>query len=137
VTWFIANCRPSNRSGIGWKFPLMELRPDLSPDAMKKAKAGRRPAHDPKKLLAAIAETTAENPISIAKWAKAIPIPRQTLTDYLPELRVRDGLLQPERAAKHGNASLTKAEKYSRKQGDNYKLPTAENVFPAISGKWA
>lgn len=74
---------------IGWKFPLMELRPDLNPDAMKKAKAGRRKAHDSQELVAAIADSTAENPVSIAVWAKVAKIPRQTLTDYLPGLRAK------------------------------------------------
>jgi len=72
---------------IGWRYPLMELRPDLDPEAMKKAKAGRKKAHDPRKLLAAISDTTAENAVSILAWSKAAGIARQTLTDYLPELR--------------------------------------------------
>jgi len=74
---------------IGWKFPLMELRPDLDPDAMKKAKAGRHKAHDPQELVAAIADSTSENPVSIAAWAKAAKIPRQTLSNYLPGLRAK------------------------------------------------
>jgi hypothetical protein len=74
---------------IGWEFPLMVLRQDLSPDAMKKAKAGRRKAHDPKRLLAAIMDSSAEEPVSIAAWAKSAGLPRQTLADYLPELRSR------------------------------------------------
>lgn len=74
---------------IGWKFPLMELRPDLSPDAMKKARTGRKKAHYPQKLVAAIVDSTAENPVSISAWAKTAGIARQTLTDYLPELRAK------------------------------------------------
>lgn len=75
---------------IGWRYPLMELRPDLSPDAMKKAKAGRRRAHDPEALCAAIAEhNSPENPISISAWAKAAGITRSTLADYLPGLRAK------------------------------------------------
>jgi hypothetical protein len=74
---------------IGWDFPLMELRPDLSPDAMKKARAGRKKAHDPQELVAAIADSTAENPVSISAWAEAAGLARQTLTDYLPELRAK------------------------------------------------
>jgi hypothetical protein len=37
---------------IGWNYPLMEVRPDLHPDAMKKAKGGRHKGHDPLTLLA-------------------------------------------------------------------------------------
>ena len=72
---------------IGWRYPLMVLRPDLSPDAMKKAKAGRKKAYDPRKLLSAISGTSAEKPISILAWSKAAGIARATLSDYLPELR--------------------------------------------------
>jgi predicted transcriptional regulator len=75
---------------IGWRYPLMELRPDLSPDDMKKVKAGRNKAHDPEKLVAAIMDATAENPVSISKWAKAAGIKRQTLQTYLPGLRAKD-----------------------------------------------
>jgi hypothetical protein len=74
---------------MGWKFPLMELRPDLSPDAMKKAKGGRRKAHDPRDLIAFIGDNTVENPISISGWAAAAGIKRQTLSEYLPEMRVK------------------------------------------------
>jgi predicted transcriptional regulator len=74
---------------IGWKFPLMELRPDLDADKMKKAKGGRSKVHDPEKLCAAIAETTVNNPISISAWAKAAGINRTTLNEYLPGLRAK------------------------------------------------
>ncbi|MBI4662162.1 MAG: AAA family ATPase [Verrucomicrobia bacterium] len=74
---------------IGWKFPSMELRPDLDPDSMKKVKAGRRKAHDPRELLTVIVENTAENPVTISAWAEAAGIKRQTLTEYLPGMRSR------------------------------------------------
>jgi predicted transcriptional regulator len=72
---------------IGWKFPLMELRADLDPDNMKKVKGGRLRGHDPRKLLAVIAERDANKPISVSQWANAAGLARQTLTDYLPEMR--------------------------------------------------
>ncbi len=74
---------------IGWNFPLMELRSDLSPDAMKKAGAGRKPEHDPRRLVATIADRTAENPISVSAWATAANVKRQTLQSYLSGLRVK------------------------------------------------
>ena len=74
---------------IGWDFPLMSLRADLSPDAMKKLKGGRPAKHSPEKLLSAIVDTTAGNPISISAWATMLEINRQTLQDYLPELRIK------------------------------------------------
>ena len=74
---------------IGWEFPLMHLRPELDPEAMKKAKAGRRKAHDPRRLLVAIEDSTAEKPVSISAWAHAAGVARQTLSDYLPDLRTK------------------------------------------------
>src|ERR1039457_3146772 len=59
---------------IGWRYPLMVLRLDLSPDAMKKAKGGRTKSHDPRKLVAAIVDSNAENPVSISAWAGAAGI---------------------------------------------------------------
>jgi len=74
---------------LEWKFPMMTLRPDLNPDAMKKAKGGQARKHDPLKLLAVIKDTTAENGTSISGWAHRTGISRQTLQDYLPDLRVK------------------------------------------------
>jgi hypothetical protein len=51
---------------VGWHYPVMELRPDLDLEAMKKPGAGRKREHDPRKLLAAIMDRTADNPISIS-----------------------------------------------------------------------
>ena len=74
---------------IGWDYPLMTLRADLSPDAMKKAKPGRKAEYAPEKLLSAIADTTAGNPISISAWAMRLKMTRQTLQGYTPGLRVK------------------------------------------------
>jgi hypothetical protein len=72
---------------IGWEYPLMRLRSDLDPDLMKKAKAGRRKSHSLEKLVAAISDHTAINPISISQWALKCDLARTTLTEYLPALR--------------------------------------------------
>ena len=74
---------------IGWRYPLMVLRPDLSPDAMKKPKGGQTKKHDPEKLCAAIAGSTAENPTSISAWATKAGVERQTLQGYMPGLRAK------------------------------------------------
>ena len=74
---------------IGWEFPLMRVRTDLCPEAMKKGKPGRRKGHDPIELLAAIMDTTADRPISISAWAKDAGIPRPTLIEYLPDMHGR------------------------------------------------
>jgi len=86
---------------IGWKFPLMELRPDLNPDAMKKARGGRHLAHDPQELVAAIVDSTAERPVSISIWARKAGIVRQTLTGYLSGLRAKGWIA----TAGEGNAA--------------------------------
>jgi hypothetical protein len=72
---------------VRWEFPLMRLADDLDPAKLKQAKSGRKKEHDPKKLLAAIIATTPQEPISVSAWADAGNVPRQTLTDYLPEMR--------------------------------------------------
>ncbi len=75
---------------VGWKYPLMHLRPDLSAEAMKKSKAGRKRSHDPEMLCAAISEAIApETAVSISAWAKAAGINRTTFNDYLPGLRAK------------------------------------------------
>jgi hypothetical protein len=74
---------------LEWKYPMMTLRPDLDAAAMKKAKGGRAKAHDPRRICAAIIDSTPENPVSISAWAKATKIPRPTLAGYLPDLRAR------------------------------------------------
>jgi len=86
---------------IGWRYPLMVLRPDLSPDAMKKSKGGLTKKYDPEALCAAIADTTAEKGISISTWAQTAGVSRQTLQGYLPGLRVKGWIA----TAGEGNAA--------------------------------
>jgi predicted transcriptional regulator len=85
---------------VKWNFPLMEVAPGLDPDELKQA-VGRKREYDPRKLLAIIAKTTVEKPISISAWAAAGNIKRQTLTDYLPEMRVKGWIA----TAGEGNAA--------------------------------
>jgi len=82
----LRNFAPVAPFAVRWQFPLMQLADDLDPARLKQA-GGRPKAHDPKKILRAIADTTPENPISISKWATAAKMPRNTLSDYLPEMR--------------------------------------------------
>lgn len=78
--------RPVEPFVVRWQYPCMQLESDLDPARLKQC-VGRKKEHDPRKLLAAIADTTIEKPISISAWAHAGNVPRQTLTDYLPEMR--------------------------------------------------
>jgi predicted transcriptional regulator len=82
----LRNFAPVAPFAVRWHFPLMHRADDLDPSKLKQA-GGRRKEHDPQKLLAAIADTTAEKPVSISAWAKAAKVVRQTLSDYLPEMR--------------------------------------------------
>jgi predicted transcriptional regulator len=82
----LRNFAPVAPFAVRWIFPLMHLADDLDPAKLMQV-AGRKKEHDPKKLLAAIAKTTRKKPISISAWATAGNVPRQTLTDYLPEMR--------------------------------------------------
>ena len=85
----LRNFKPIEPFCVRWKYPIFHRADDLDPDKLKQPKGGKPRAHDPVKLLAAIAETTAENPIAISKWAGAAGISRQTLQGYLPEMRVQ------------------------------------------------
>jgi hypothetical protein len=70
---------------VRWQFPLMQLAPELDPAKLRQV-TGRPQKHDYRRLLAAIVDTTAENPISISTWAAARKVARQTLQGYLPEM---------------------------------------------------
>ena len=78
---------------IGWNYPVMELRSDLDPEAMKKPKAGRKASHDPVKLLSKISDTSPQNPISISEWARRTGIRRQNFDTYLPEMRSKGWIM--------------------------------------------
>jgi hypothetical protein len=71
---------------VSWKFPLMERDEQLDPADLKQT-AGRKREHDPTKLLAAITNNDAANPVSVSEWARLAEIPRKTLESYLAEMR--------------------------------------------------
>jgi len=60
---------------------------ELDPSNLKQAGPGLKPDHDPRKLLAVIGHTSAENPISISAWPTDGNIHRTTLAGYLTEMR--------------------------------------------------
>jgi hypothetical protein len=74
---------------VRWEYPLMRVAEDLDPSKLKRAPGGRQPGHDPLDLLEAIKDTTAENPVSISKWASAAGIIRSTLQGYMNGMRVK------------------------------------------------
>jgi hypothetical protein len=82
----LRNFAPIAPFAVRWEFPLMTPADDLDPAKLKQT-AGRPPAHDPRKLLAVIANTSAENPISVSAWAADGNVNRTTLSGYLTEMR--------------------------------------------------
>jgi AAA domain/DnaB-like helicase N terminal domain len=84
----LRNFRPLDPFVVRWDYPLMRLDNQLDP-ARLKPRAGRTKEHDPLKLLSAVTDTTAENPISICKWAERLHMSRTTLAEYLGEMRTK------------------------------------------------
>jgi hypothetical protein len=89
VETVLRNFAPVAPFVVQWNFPLMERAGDLDPADLKQV-AGRRREHDPLKFLALIADRDEQNPISISEWALAGNVKRQTLSDYLPEMRQKE-----------------------------------------------
>jgi len=87
VESILRNFAPVEPFAVRWQFPLFSPDHDLDPAKLKQSNAGRKREHDPRKILKAIADTTAENGISVSAWARLAGINRITLTDYLSEMR--------------------------------------------------
>ena len=92
VESILRNFAPVEPFAVRWQFPLFTPDHDLDPAKLKQAKPGRHKTHDPEKLCAAIVDSTAENPVSVSRWAHAAGISRQTLQGYLPGLRAKQWL---------------------------------------------
>jgi hypothetical protein len=74
---------------VRWQYPLMHRDAELDPARLKQA-VGRKPAFsNPAELLAHIAHTSQENPISVTAWATAAKLERSTLRGYLAEMRAQ------------------------------------------------
>jgi hypothetical protein len=92
---------------IGWEYPLFQLRPDLDPDEMKKARGGRPKRHKAGELLAFIADTTAAKPISISAWATKAGMERTTLSGYQKDFHTQ-GLIATVGDGKQARQYITK-----------------------------
>lgn len=84
----LRNLKPIAPFVVRWNYPLMEVDNGLDPAHLKQV-VGKKKEHDPMQLLAVIKDTSFENPISVSAWATAGYVKRQTLQDYMPELRSR------------------------------------------------
>lgn len=92
VETILRNFAPIEPFAVRWQFPLFTRDDELDPARLKQSSAGRKREYDPRKILKAIADTTPENGISINAWSQSAGLPRQTLTNYMPELR-QQGLI--------------------------------------------
>ena len=96
----LRNFSPVQPFVVRWEYPLMVPDATLDPARLKQG-GGRNREHDPRKLIGAITDRTAENPISVSGWAAAADITRQTLQGYLPGLRANGWIA----TAGEGNAA--------------------------------
>lgn len=102
---------------VRWEYPLMV--PDLQLDPTKlKTKAGRKRAHQPEELCAALAGIA---PATVSGWATAAGIPRQTLQSYVPGLRA-SGLIMTLGEGSTAKQTLTEAGMAAAKAHRNGKL---------------
>jgi hypothetical protein len=82
----LRNFKPIEPFVVRWNFPMMERDDFLDPSNLKQT-VGKKKEYDPAELLSVIASNDENNPISISDWALAGNVKRQTLTDYLPDMR--------------------------------------------------
>jgi hypothetical protein len=74
---------------LSWEFPLMRVRDDLDPERTKSNRGGRSKKLAAVTLMESIAETTPQDGITISEWARRTAVKRQTLSEYLPDMRKR------------------------------------------------
>lgn len=82
----LRNFAPVDPFVVRWNYPCFERAEELDPAALKQ-QVGRKKEHDLVELISAIADRTAENPISIPDWAALLGMARTTLSGYLGALR--------------------------------------------------
>jgi hypothetical protein len=102
---------------VEWDFPLMREASHLDPLKLKQA-GGRGKEHDHCELLAVIADTTPENPISVSAWAIAAKVHRTTLNGYLTGMR-RQGLIATVGEGSSARQHITNKGKLALKDGKN------------------
>jgi len=85
----LRNFPPIDPFAVRFDFPLMRRDDQLDRARLKQTSGGRKPGHDPKRLLACISDTTPKNPVSIAEWSLRANLPRTTLLTYVEDMRVQ------------------------------------------------
>lgn len=84
----LRNLPPVDPFVVRWKFPLMLRDEDLDPGKLKQpSHIGKKKKYDPLEVLQFVSSRTKENPVSVSEWAEASGIKRQTLQEYISELR--------------------------------------------------
>ena len=124
---------------LGWKYPLMELRTDLDPESMKKAKGGQSRKHDPLKLLARlIKDTTAEKPSHHFRHGRSVPESRaRRCKGICLACGQRVSFPPLAREERPGSSSPIRAEKLLKNKRTEYELPIAgigSRQFSAVLG---
>lgn len=117
----LRNFPPVAPFAVRWNYPLMNLADDLDPSKLKQT-VGRKKSHSSQKLLAVVDKTSPENAISVSAWARAAGVARNTLADYLPEMRLRGWI----KTAGEGNT----AKQYITNEG---KAFLNESSLPEIN----
>lgn len=103
----LRNLPPIEAFTVTWNYPMMERDDNLDPTALKQQGGpGRKAQHDPIKLLSFIKDTTQSSPISITEWAERAGIKRQTLQDYLENMRT-SGLIATTGEGKYARKFIT------------------------------
>lgn len=90
VDSMLRNFAPVSSFAVRWDYPLFRADYELDPLKLKQSNAGRKREHDPARLLAPIAHTTSDNPVSVSEWSFKANVPRTTLLQYLPDMRAKD-----------------------------------------------
>jgi hypothetical protein len=101
----LRNFAPVDPFVVRWNYPIFERDDTLDPQNLKK-QVGRKKEHDPLELVAAIADRTPENPISVPDWSALLGMARTTLSGYLNTLREK-GWIKTVGEGSHARQSIT------------------------------
>jgi len=129
VDCILRNFPPVAPFVVRWQFPLMMRAAELDPADIKKS-AGRKPQHDPLKLLAVIADRTVSNPITFSEWADLAGLPRKTLSNYTVNMRLK-GWLRTVGSGTHAKQFITPLG-LAQFTNENTEDSLGENQLPPI-----
>ena len=106
---------------IKWKFPTMELEPDLDPSKMRKSGTEQNKTAAILKALKSIVHTTPDKPISVTELAGRMGVSRQTLQTWLKEMEA-NGYINTIGSGNKARKTIT-AKGLAYVRGDNVPEP--------------